>query len=464
MIFYNISYESLTTLYKKLLNFFLKFSKKHFFLIFIFFSLNSSYVLSYPYATYVMDARTGKTLYSQNSNQKMHPASLTKMMTLYLTFRHVEMGKVNLDELIKISSNAQKEPPSKMGYYVGQKVSIRYLIRSAAIRSANDSATALGEMISGNEKKFANYMNLTAKAMGMKNTTFKNANGLTASGHLSTAEDMAILSRRLIYDFPEYYHLFGKNSVLVDGKKLYNTNRKLLSNYSGADGIKTGFTSAAGYNLAASAKKGNKRVIAVIFGSGSLHLRTKRVTELLDIGFAKSKKNVSLINLKKLDYNINMATYSSKDGVINSSFVPLKRPIMKKDKTLNEKNIYFDKKQDFGNNYSPPLLRPYILYIKLKKSFKNETFKINQSEKKEKLFDIQIGAFGTEYNAKRKLSKIILNDFETLSNVKTIIKTGVINKKKVFRVNFIGLSKHEASKACERQLALNQFCDIIEAD
>ncbi len=463
MIFCNISYELLTTFYNELFKFFLKFSRKKFFLILIFFGFNFSYVLSYPYATYVMDARTGKTLFSQNSNQKMHPASLTKMMTLYLTFRHVEMGKVNLDQFIKISSNAHKEPPSKMGYYVGQKVSIRYLIRAAAIRSANDAATALGEMISGSEKKFANYMTQTAIAMGMKNTTFKNANGLTASGHLSTAEDMAILSRRLIYDFPEYYHLFGKNSVLVDGKRLYNTNRKLLSNYSGADGIKTGFTSAAGYNLAASAKKGNKRVIAVIFGSGSLNLRTKRITELLNIGFAKSKENVSIISLKELNYNLNMASYISKDGIISSSFIPLKRPIIEKNKILNKRNINFEKK-DFDHKFNPPLLRPYILYIKLNKSFVNETFKIKKSQKKEKLFDIQIGAFGTEYNAKRKLSKIILNDFETLSNIKSTIKTGVINKKKVFRVNFIGLSKNDAYKACERQLALNQYCDIIEAD
>ncbi len=463
MIFYNILYKLLATFYRKLLRFFLKLSRKKFFLILIFFCFNYSYVLSYPYATHVMDAKTGKTLFSQNSNQRMHPASLTKMMTLYLTFRHVEMGKVNLDQLIKISYNAHKEPPSKMGYYVGQKVSIRYLIRAAAIRSANDAATALGEMISGSEKKFADYMTQTAKAMGMKNTTFKNANGLTASGHLSTAEDMAILSRRLIYDFPEYYHLFGKNSVLVDGKRLYNTNRKLLSNFSGADGIKTGFTSAAGYNLAASAKKGDKRVIAVIFGSGSLNLRTKRVTELLNIGLAKSKKNVSFVSLKKLNYNFNMASYISKDGKINSSFVPLKRPNIEKDKIFNNRNFYLEKKY-YSSKYKPPLLRPYILYIKFKKSFINETFKIDKSKKKEKLFDIQIGAFGTEYNAKRKLSKIILNDFETLSNIKSTIKTGVINKKKVFRVNFIGLTKNEAYKACERQLALNQFCDIFEAE
>ena len=443
--------------YKKLTKFRV-FFKFLFFLILIF-SFNSKKVFSYPYATFVMDARTGETLYSQNSNQKMHPASLTKMMTLYLTFRHLEMGNAKLDQTIRISSNAYREPASKMGYYVGQKVTIRYLIRAAAIRSANDAATALGEMISGSEIKFAKYMTDTAEAMGMKNTTFKNANGLTASGHLSTAKDMAILSRRLIYDFPEYYHLFGKNSVLVEGKRLYNTNRKFLSSYKGADGIKTGFTSAAGYNLSASAKKGEKRIIAIIFGSGSLHLRNKRITELLNIGFSKAKNNVKLIPLNELNYTLNMARYNSKKGFLKSSFVPVSRPNLQFKKLIEIKNEEKIIDKNIFNN--PPLLRPFIFYIKLQKNItqKPSISEVNNNEND--LFDIQIGAFGTEYNAKRKLSKIILNDFETLSNVKSIVKIGIVNDKKVYRLNFIGLSKNEALKACERQNALNQFCDIL---
>ena len=446
--------------YKKLIKF--RITIKLFFFFFLLFLSKNAF--SYPYATFVMDARTGKTLYSQNSNQKMHPASLTKMMTLYLTFKYLEMGNAELDQLTKISSNAHREPPSKMGYYIGQKVTIRYLIRAAAIRSANDAATALGEMISGNEKKFAEYMNETAKAMGMKNTTFKNANGLTATGHLSTAEDMAILSRRLIYDFPEYYHLFGRNSVLVDGKRLYNTNRKFLSNYKGADGIKTGFTSAAGYNLSASAKKGDKRIIAIIFGSGSLHLRNKRITELLDIGFSKAKKSVKFIPLEKLSYKVNMANYKSKEGYLRSFFIPLLRPKIKIKHNSNKinKGKFYEKENKIIHKV--PLLRPVIFYLDYNKENIEKTPFKKKKVNDGNLFDIQIGAFGTEYNAKRKLSKIILNDFETLSDVKSIIKTGVVNKKKVYRVNFIGLSRDQAIKACERQSALNQFCDILISD
>ena len=157
------------------------------------FFVTASIGLAYPFATYVMDAKTGKTLYGQNSDTRLHPASLTKMMTLYIVFHEVESKRLKLDQRVTISRNAAREPPSKFGYKIGQKVTIRFLIRAAAIRSANDAATALAEAVSGSEKAFGIYMTNVARAMGMNNTQFKNANGLTATNHFSSAEDMAIL-------------------------------------------------------------------------------------------------------------------------------------------------------------------------------------------------------------------------------------------------------------------------------
>jgi D-alanyl-D-alanine carboxypeptidase len=145
----------------------------------------------------VMDARTGKILHSENADTRLHPASLTKMMTLYITFQAIENGEIGLDTLVRISKNAAAEPPSKLGLRAGQQIKLRYLIRAAAIKSANDAATALGEAIEGSEAAFARRMNRTAKALGMTRSTFKNAHGLTASGHLSTAHDMTILGRHL---------------------------------------------------------------------------------------------------------------------------------------------------------------------------------------------------------------------------------------------------------------------------
>lgn len=245
-------------------------------------------VAAAPYAALVMDARNGKVLHAQNADTRLHPASLTKMMTLYITFEAVQNGEISMDTVVTISRKAASEEPSKLGLRPGQKIKLRYLVRAAAVKSANDAATAIGEAIEGSEAAFARRMNRTAKAMGMNRTTFKNAHGLTESGHLSTARDMSILGRHVIYDYPQYYNLFSRKTADAGVATVYHTNRRLLSSYKGADGIKTGYTRAAGFNLVASAERGNERVIATVFGGRSTASRNARVAELLDLGFKKS--------------------------------------------------------------------------------------------------------------------------------------------------------------------------------
>ncbi len=241
-----------------------------------------------PFAAYVMDARTGATLYSENAETRLHPASLTKMMTLYIAFEDIERGKLSLDSMITVSKNAAAQPPSRLGLKAGQKIQLRYLIRAAAVKSANDAASAIGDHIGGSQEKFASRMTRTAKALGMKNTTFKNANGLTAKGHLSTAQDMSILGRRLFYDFPQYYNIFSRRSTDAGLATVANTNRKFLDAYSGADGIKTGYTDAAGFNLTASAERGQTRIIATVFGGASTANRNAKMADLMDLGFRKA--------------------------------------------------------------------------------------------------------------------------------------------------------------------------------
>jgi len=206
-------------------------------------------VLAAPYAAVVIDARTGEVLHARNADTRLHPASLTKMMTLYIAFEAVERGEISLDTKVRISRHAASEPPSKLGLKAGQKIALRYLIRAAAVKSANDAATAIGEAISGSEAAFARRMNRTAKALGMTRTTFKNAHGLTETGHMSTARDMTKLGRHVLYDYPQYYNLFSRTSTSAGIATVNNTNRRLLANYRGADGIKTGYTRAAGFNL-----------------------------------------------------------------------------------------------------------------------------------------------------------------------------------------------------------------------
>jgi D-alanyl-D-alanine carboxypeptidase len=197
----------------------------------------------------------------------------------------VENGEIGLDDRVLISRKAASEVPSKLGLRAGSRIELRYLIRASAVKSANDAATAIGEAIEGSEAAFARRMNRTAKALGMTRTTFKNAHGLTEEGHLSTARDMTILGRRLFYDYPEYYNLFSRRATDAKLTTVYNTNRRFLAAYKGADGIKTGYTRAAGFNLVASAERGSERVIATVFGGNSTASRNKEVARLLDLGF-----------------------------------------------------------------------------------------------------------------------------------------------------------------------------------
>lgn len=245
-------------------------------------------VAAAPYAAMVMDARNGKVLHAQNADTRLHPASLTKMMTLYVVFEAVQNGEITMDTLVTVSRKAAAEEPSKLGLRAGQKIKLRYLVRAAAVKSANDAATAMAEAIEGSEAAFARRMNRTAQAMGMTRTTFKNAHGLTESGHLSTARDMTILGRHVIYDYPQYYNLFSRKTADAGVRQVSHTNTRLLNSYKGADGIKTGYTRAAGFNLVASAERGKERVIATVFGGRSTASRNARVEELLDLGFKKS--------------------------------------------------------------------------------------------------------------------------------------------------------------------------------
>ncbi|TWI32878.1 D-alanyl-D-alanine carboxypeptidase family protein [Paracoccus sulfuroxidans] len=248
--------------------------------------------ISAPYAAYVMDARTGQEIYAQNADTRLHPASLTKMMTLYLAFSAIERGQVRLDSKFLVSTHAANQAPSRLGLKPGQRIELRYLIRAAAVKSANDAATTIGEGLAGSESKFAEQMTQMARALGMRNTHFQNANGLTATGHYSSARDMSLLGRHLFYDFPQYYSIFSRRTADAGIANVANTNRRFLDSYEGADGIKTGYTRAAGFNLTASAKRGNKRIIATVLGGNSTAHRNAMMAQLLDAGFGSAPNRV----------------------------------------------------------------------------------------------------------------------------------------------------------------------------
>lgn len=247
-----------------------------------------------PIASIVVDARDGTVLEATNADRRQHPASLTKMITLYMTFEAIRDGRLGLDQRVPVSAHAARQPPSKMGLRAGQRVAVRDLIRAAAVRSANDAAVVLAEAIGGTEARFAEMATRRARELGMGATTFRNASGLTATGHLSTARDMAVLGRRLQFDFPQYFNVFGRQHTEAMGRRINNTNR-LLGNYAGANGIKTGYTRAAGYNLVASAERGSRQVIAVLMGGRTAAARDAAVRALLDEGMSEAPVRVALV-------------------------------------------------------------------------------------------------------------------------------------------------------------------------
>ncbi len=240
------------------------------------------------YASVVMDARTGEILSSENADKHLYPASLTKMMTLYLVFEAIENKQLGIDQSFIVSARASAQPATKLGLKTGDTITLRQAIHGAAVRSANDAAVVLAEAVAGTESVFATRMTAKAKALGMSNSAFRNPHGLTTAGQLSSAHDMAILGRRLYLDFPQYYPIFSREAVVWGGRRMPATN-KVLTGYSGADGLKTGYTVASGYNLVASAERDGRRVIVAVFGGTSARARDQRVMALLDQGFATLK-------------------------------------------------------------------------------------------------------------------------------------------------------------------------------
>jgi len=237
--------------------------------------------------SFVMDAETGEILYARRADQRHYPASLTKMMTLYLTFEAIEAGRLKLGDRLKVSRRAAGQTPSKIGLKRGRTIRVRDAILAVAVKSANDAATVLAEALGETEIEFALRMTDTAKSLGMKRTRFRNASGLPNRRQISTARDMAILGQRLMQDFPQHYHFFSARKFRW-GKRTYTSHNKLLKNYRGADGLKTGYIRASGFNIATSAKRGDRRLIAVVLGERTSKLRNRKVARLLDVSFRRA--------------------------------------------------------------------------------------------------------------------------------------------------------------------------------
>jgi D-alanyl-D-alanine carboxypeptidase len=236
------------------------------------------------YSSIVMDAATGNVLSAVNADAPRYPASLTKMMTLYMAFEALRDRRLTLESPVPVSAHAASMSPSKLGLLPGTRLTVEQAILGLVTKSANDAAAALGERLGGDEAQFAQMMTLRARALGMTHTTFRNASGLPDPQQVSTARDLALLARHLIRDFPDEYHYFSTPSFVFHGRTILNHDH-LLQSYPGADGLKTGYIEAAGFNLVTSAVRGEVRLIGVVIGAARPGERDLHMAALLDRGF-----------------------------------------------------------------------------------------------------------------------------------------------------------------------------------
>ena len=246
------------------------------------------------YAALVIHADSGDVLFSRYADSARYPASLTKMMTLYLLFEELEAGRLTSESELTVSPQAAGQPPSKLGLVAGSTIDVDSAVKALVVKSANDAAVVVAEAISGSEWRFAQKMTEKARALGMSKTTFRNASGLPNSKQRTTARDLARLGQRLVHDFPQYYHYFSTDRFTWKGRT-YISHNAVARTFPGAEGLKTGYTRTSGFNLATSASRDGDRLIGIVLGGRSVRTRDAHMREILNTAFASIKSDPNLI-------------------------------------------------------------------------------------------------------------------------------------------------------------------------
>ncbi len=370
-----------------------------------------------PQAALVVDASTDTILFEHNAKQSRHPASLTKMMTLYLIFDALKQQRLTLQKPLHVSKRAAARPPSKLGLRAGSTITVEQVILALVTRSANDAATVIAETLGKTEYQFGRMMTKTAQRLGMQNTTFRNASGLPDSDQITTAWDMYVLARALQKDFPEFYHYFSKASFRF-GKTTHKSHNRLLANYAGADGIKTGYIRASGYNLVTSVKRDGRHLIGVIFGGDTAKQRDTQMHAILDRGFAQ------------------LAAYQLARQTENPAELPAVNLIAKS--TLATPVVAFQEGNlslvSFNASFSP-----------------TGSSNIDQGSSEMDEFDwkIQVGAFSRISAAKQHVSELIQTSSGILSLGQAVISPTAKDGKTLYKAHFEGFSETEASGLCD---------------
>jgi D-alanyl-D-alanine carboxypeptidase len=252
-------------------------------------------------AALIMDGVSGRVLYARNAHALRHPASLTKMMTLYLLFESIKRGQTSMQTMMPVSEHAAIQHPTKLYLHTGDSIDVDDAIKAIVVLAANDVAVVIAEYLGGTEDHFGELMTQKARELGMNDTFYHNASGLPDDRQISTASDLAVLARHLAYDFPQYFHYFSTTGFIYHGR-YYHGHDNLLGRYDGADGIKTGYTEASGFNLVSSVTRGGTQIIGVVMGGRTAHMRDKEMMRLLDNTYAQIAQNPNMVARRNIPW------------------------------------------------------------------------------------------------------------------------------------------------------------------
>jgi D-alanyl-D-alanine carboxypeptidase (penicillin-binding protein 5/6) len=390
------------------------------------------------YAAIVVDAKSGEVLYSKNGDSPRYPASLTKMMTLYLTFEALASGKLRLDDRVVFSPRAAAQAPTKLGVAAGDSISVADAVQAMAIKSANDASLAIAEKLGGSESRFTALMTLRAQELGMDNTHFVNPNGLPDTRQISTARDMAILSRALMRDYPQYYHYFSKAGFYFRGNYIKGHNH-LLGN--GVDGLKTGYTRSSGFNIAFSGVREGRRLVVVVMGGPTSASRDENAEDLLLTGF-------DVMSRRARGEQVTVAQNLSEP--LPSG--PVQRP------PVEQGDGEQDNLQIVLAAAEPP---PRSTKLKVVEP-RRKAEPVERAERKRHAakgdYSVQVGAFRSKADARKQISYVEERFGKHLGDA-----VGATDRKAGrYTTVFNGLSKREAQATCKAMQAKRLGCLVLQ--
>lgn len=378
----------------------------------------------------MIDAENGDVMYEMNADERRYPASLTKLMTLYITFNALENNHIKLTDKLKVSRTAAGRSPSKLGVRAGETITVKDAIMAVIVKSANDCATVLAEHFAPTEADFAVLMTNTAHKLGMSHTTFKNASGLPNTQQKTTARDMAVLAMAVYHHFPQYYKWFSAKSFQYKGRTIGGHNY-ILKTFAGADGMKTGYTAASGYNIITSAKRSGKRVIAVTMGHNSVGERDKKVSRMMDKG---------LTHMQKGEINVAMLT-NEINGKASAAPKATRLASVQKKTPAKTQAVRLAKAQS----------KPAAKATKIASASSNGRYAV------------QVGSF-SDYQRARNYALTVKNKLVKKYAVHDIkVEKVQAESKTVYRSKVIGLAKNDANTICRNMKRSNQAC-LVTAD